>query len=283
MTMRTEDLADALERKAAASRKDKPAAEPPSVTVDAKGKLVLPAVPDVQDIAGQCAWLTVVLGLDATHPITAGERQGLAGPDGHVELRRAGAPSIRLEPIRVVNSPPRLIETITGWASHTDGAIPALKGEHCRLIAHVVRMLCGASATITAEQEATAIIGTYQAAATAVEGMTTHGTSAQRHESASALGGHDPADRELRYLVDANTGELVIRVGDLAEVARRHVGGSLPRGWLDGHMHAIDWRRVTLDGHAVAGRAGRGGPHARCAVYRGILPRAEAEDTGGQA
>jgi hypothetical protein len=247
-----------------------------AVTLDEKGKLQLPPVPGAHDVAGQCAWLTAVWGLDGRHPITRGERQGLAGPDGHAELFRAGAPSIRLEPIKVVHTPARLVEAISGWATPTDGATPALKGEHCRLIAHVVRMLCGASATITAEQEATAILGTFQQCARAIEGLTTHGTGAQRFEAADALGGFDPADRELRYLVDANTGELVIRVSDLAEVARRHVGGSLPRGWLDARLSAIGFQRVTLDGRAVDGRSGRHSPHARCAVYRGILPRGEA-------
>ena len=36
--------------------------------------------------------------LDPEHPITGGARQGLAGPEGHVELCRAGAPPIRFEP-----------------------------------------------------------------------------------------------------------------------------------------------------------------------------------------
>jgi hypothetical protein len=88
-----------------------------------------------------------------------------------------------------VNTPARLVEAINGWGIPTDGAIPALRGEHCRLIAHVVRMLCGASATITAEQEATAIFGTFQQSARLIEGLTTHGTGAQRYEAADARGG----------------------------------------------------------------------------------------------
>jgi hypothetical protein len=62
-----------------------------------------------------------------------------------------------------------------------------------------------------------------------------------------------------RYLIDANTGEYVIAVSDLNEAARRHVGSSIPRGWLPGRMDAMGWRRVTLDGHALPGRDGRSG------------------------
>jgi hypothetical protein len=250
------------------------------VTFDPKGKLVLPPVPAVDDIAGQGAWLTAVLNLDPAHPVIRGERQGIAGPEGHAELHRAGAPSIRLEPIKVANTPARLIETITGWGIPSDGPMHALKGDHCRLIAHAVRLLCGTSARVTAEQETHAILGSFQQSAKAVEGLTIHGTSAQRFEAADALGGHDPADRELRYLVDLNTGELILRVSDLADVARRHEGSSLPRGWLDARLAAIGFQRATLDGHALEGRSGRTGPHARCAVYRGVLPHAESETEG---
>ena len=77
----------------------------------------------------------------------------------------------------------------------------------------------------------------------------------------------------MRYLVDANTGELVIRVGDLQAAARSHIGSSLPRGWLDARMRALGWERRALDGHAVDGRAGRIGPHARTFVYCGHIPQ----------
>ena len=45
------------------------------------------------------------------HRIAGGEREGLHGPDGHVVLRRAGAPQIRFEPATNLNSPAKLIET----------------------------------------------------------------------------------------------------------------------------------------------------------------------------
>lgn len=79
--------------------------------------------------------------------------------------------------------------------------------------------------------------------------------------------------KPARYLVDANTGELVIRVGDLQAAARAHIGSSLPRGWLDARMQALGWDRRGLDGHA-----GRQGRHARTLIYRGHVPHAGATD-----
>lgn len=278
MSMRDADLAATLDAKSAAANGAKP--DTPTVSIDASGKLTLPPVPAVGDHHALAQWLTVSFGLDPAHPITRAERQGLAGPQGHVELFRAGAQSIRLEPVKVVNQPPRLIETVSGWATHTDGPIHALKADHCRLIAHVVRMLCGHGEAITARQEAEGIVGMLQQSAEAIEGLTTRGTSSERYEAADALGG-DPADRyhAPRYLIDRNTGELVIRAGDLGDVARRYVGGSVARGWLDARLRAIGWERATLDGHAIEGRSGRTGPHARCVIYRGLLPHAEDATT----
>jgi hypothetical protein len=80
-----------------------------AVAFDDKGKMILPPAPAPTDIARLCLWLTVVFALDPQHPITGGERQGLAGPDGHVELRRTGAPSIRFEPMSKISQPQRLI------------------------------------------------------------------------------------------------------------------------------------------------------------------------------
>jgi hypothetical protein len=251
--------------------------EASGVTYDEKGRLVLPATPGLDDHAGLCTWLTAVLALDTTHPITGGERQGHAGPDGHVELRRAGAPSLRFEPAAQINSPNRLHDALSWWMLPSDGAVPAFKGDHCRQIAHVVRMLCGFAGTLSATQEAAGIVATYIGAAQRVEGHTTYGTSGQRYEAAAALQRalDESTGRPIgpqRYLIDVNTGELVIRVADLAGAARLHVGSSLPRGFLDARMQALGWTRTRLDGHALEGRAGRAGPHARADVYRGHLP-----------
>ena len=64
----------------------------------------------------------------------------------------------------------------------------------------------------------------------------------------------------------------MIRVSDLRIAARLYTGGSLARGRLDARMDELGWERVRLDGHALEGRAGRAGPHARADVYRGHLP-----------
>ena len=103
-----------------------------AVTLDDKGKMMLPPAPAPTDIAGLCSWLTVVFALDPAHPITSGERQGRAGPEGHVELRRAGAASIRFEPMSKIIQPHRLVSELAGRLIPTDGAVPAFKGDHCR-------------------------------------------------------------------------------------------------------------------------------------------------------
>jgi len=46
----------------------------------------------------------------------------------------------------------------------------------------------------------------------------------------------------------------------------------LRRGELDELMQEIDWTSLRLDGHQLPGKAGRSGPHAKCRVYRGLLP-----------
>jgi hypothetical protein len=247
-----------------------------SVMFDAKGALLLPEVADRDDLAGHCAWLTATFNLDGQHPITGGCRQGLAGPEGHVVLSRAEAPEIRFEPATRINTPAKLVEALSWQMTARDGAIHALKAEHCRQIAHVVRMLCAASGMTTAKQEAEGIIGTFLHSATAVEDHTTYGTPAQRYEAAVALRRDcdDVTGRPVgppRYLIDANTGELVIGAADLQDAARRHTGSSLARGWLDARIEAAGWGRVTLQGYGLPGRSGRTGPHARITAYRGIL------------
>jgi hypothetical protein len=254
-----------------------------AVTWDKKGRMILPPAPGHDDHAGLCAWLTVSFGLDPRHPITSGVRQGLDGPEGHVELRRAGAPPLRFEPAAQINAPNRLIEALSWRLTPTDSAVPAFKSEHCRQIAHVVRMLCGLSDRMTAFDEAAGIVGTYMGAAQAVESLTTYGNGPQRHEAATALqrGVDETTGRPAgipRYLIDANTGELVIRVADLAAAARTHIGSSLPRGWLDARMEALGWDRVRLDGHQAAGRIGRLGHHARIDTYRGHLPAGDTDE-----
>jgi hypothetical protein len=248
-----------------------------AVTWDDKGKMILPPAPAPTDIAGLCTWLTIAFALDPQHPITGGERQGRAGPEGHVELRRAGARSIRFEPMSKIHQPPRLIAELGGWLLDTDGAIPAFRAEHCRAIHHVIRMLCGRGSQLSASDEAAGIVGTFLGAAQAGEGLTTHGTTQQRYEAATALQRSLDEDSgrpigAMRYLIDASTGELVIRVADLAVAARAHAGTGLAHGWLDGRMDALGWVRVRLSGYSQTGRDGRRtGTHVRCDAYRGHL------------
>ena len=138
-----------------------------------------------------------------------------------------------------------------------------------------MRLLCGI------ERDLIAFLGE----AEPIEGLTTHGTTGQRFEAALALRGEigELTGRLIspgRYLIDADTGELVIRVGDLHRAARAVVGSSLPRGWVDGRMALLGWERVRLEGHSLPGREGRrSGEHARCNVYRGILADDDVDDS----
>ena len=254
----------------------------PTVTVDAKGNVLLPPVPHSTDVVGLLEWLTAVFSLDGRHPITGGVREGLRGPEGHVALTRAGAPTIRFEPAARINQPQRLVETLSWSLLPTDRAVHAFKAAHCREIAHVIRMLCGVCEELTAEQEAAGIVATMTIEAVAVHELTTYGTGGQRYEAAVGLRrlmdehtGRATGPR--RYLVDAFTGELVISTFDMHDAARRHTGSSLPHGWVDGRMQALGWERIVVDGHQLAGRNGRRGPHARVSAYRGLLPH---EDDG---
>jgi len=175
----------------------------------------------------------------------------------------------------VLNTPARLIETLSWFTLASAGATPAFKAEHCRRIAHVVRMLCATAETTSAAQETSAIIATYLATAVCLEGRTTYGPTGARYEAARDLG----AQGRPVSLIDHNTGEYVIRVSDLAEKARRHDGASIPREWLDGRMSALGWQRVTVAGYELPGRAGRRGAHARRDVYRGHLPVAPDDES----
>jgi hypothetical protein len=239
-------------------------------TDDKTPKLVLPDVPAHDDLAGLAAWQTGVLQFDPNHPATGGVHEGSRGADGHAVILRAGAPPIRFEPASKANTARQLLPTLSWQLLPTDGEPYGFKDEHCRRIAHVLRLLCGVSTAPTVAQETAGIVRTFLSSAYADEGHTTHGTGGQRYEAAVALQ-HEPG-APPHYLVDANTGELVIRVGDLQAAARTHAGSSLPLGWLDARMENLGWRRCELDGHALPGRNGRSGPHVRAIVYRGHLP-----------
>ena len=113
-------------------------------TFDAKGKLVLPDVPEHDDTAGLCAWLTCVFNLDPRYPAMSAAQQGVRGAEGHLVIRRGGgAPSIRFEPRTKLNTPTKLIETLDSYLLPTDGAIHAFTSSHCRNVAHVIRSCAG--------------------------------------------------------------------------------------------------------------------------------------------
>lgn len=266
------------------------------VTLDDKGKLKLPPIPT--DYAGRCRWLTVVFSLTPQHPITGAKWQGPRGPDGQIVLpRTAGAADLRFEPARSINTPIKLTESFTGRRHPQDGPVYAFKSEHCRQIAYVIETMCETSKALSEADEAAGIVGTYMQSAEPVDGYTTYGTPGQRYEAAKALSrrqddGHFGG--APRYLIDELTGprvdeatgeliaqdepvEYVIAVSELAEAARRHVGGSVPRGWLDARMECLGWRRIQLQGYGRPGRAGRQGPHARIDAYRGALPDPETQ------
>jgi hypothetical protein len=250
------------------------------VTLDGN-KLILPAVPKADDLAGMCGWLTAVWSLSPAHPVTHASKLGVSGPDGHVVVARAaGAPEIRFEPASKLNTSNRLTEALTWQTIPSDGPLHAFGPPHCRTIAYVVRMLCGAHETISADQETIGIIGTFLQDAEPVEGCTTYGTPAQRFEAAVALRPDVGPRGPWHYLLDENTGEFVIRVSDLADAARRHIGSSVARGWLDARILSLGWKRIRLDGHAHPGRQGRqGGEHARVTAYRGVLLAATEDPT----
>lgn len=234
-------------------------------------KLVLPEVPAPDDLAGQLACITSIFRLDPRHPATGVVHEGKPGPDGHVHITRAGAAPIRFEPASIVNSARKFLPALGWQLQPTDSEPYGFKDEHCRRIAHVLRLACGASKAPDAAQEAAAIVGTFLGRSEAIDGHTGYGTSPQRYEAAEALR-RDDYGSPARYLIDTQTGELCIRVSDLQAAAREHVGASLSHGWLQARMEHLGWDRVRLDGHRSHGREGRGGPHARCDVFRGHLP-----------
>lgn len=246
-------------------------------TTDKTPKLIMPGIPDPDDHISLAAWVTNVFRLDKRLPAINAIHHGVRGPEGHVEIRRAGTQAIRFEPAAIISSARRLIPTLEWQLQPTDQEPYGFKDEHCKRIAHVLRIMCGISEAPSEEQETEGIVGRYLQSAKPIEGHTTHGTSAQRYEAAEALrsegDGRAGGGWNQRYLIDSETQEIVIRVSDLQDTARREIGSSLPRGWLDARIDSIGWNRGLIDAHAVSGREGRRGyPHARVSVYQGAWP-----------
>jgi hypothetical protein len=231
---------DGLERLAAvqAARNGDPDGEY-ALGFDEKGKLKLPKKPELCDVDGLCKWLTAVFNLNPEHPITGGERQGLHGPEGHVELSRAGAPPLRFEPVTRVANPTRLREVLEGSALHTDGEPPGFKAEHTYAIAHVVRMLCGHAEGLSAEAETRGIVDAFLTDSTPVEGHTTYGTAGQRYEAAVALQ-HLPGPLADGY---RRIGDHVTTLFLLRSYARERTARE--------RTAFLACRRVELRGHVV--------------------------------
>ena len=241
-------------------------------------KPVLPELPPRGNHGERLAWLTAVLALDRAHPLIGGRHLGAGGATGVVELARYDAPLLTFDPASVIGNGPKLIDALTWQLIDSDGDPFPWSNTQAQRIARMVRRVCKSDPTDpvrTMADDAAAAVVTLTHTAELREGCTTYGGSGERYEAVRALAPvTDDHERVLRpsYLIDRDTGEIVVRVGDLAHVAHRLVG-SLRRGWLDGAMRALGWRRFTLQGYAIAGREGRHrGPHARCQVYRGHLP-----------
>lgn len=238
-------------------------------------KLILPEPPEPDDVPALCAWLTSVLRLDALHGVSGVARYGRQGQDGHVIIARHGLPAryhLRFEPAGIISSARRFTPALEWQLSQADDLRPwSFKDEHCRVIAHVVRLLADEERSLNSEQETAGIVAAFTFKADLIEGCTVHGTSAQRFEAVMSL---RPPDRfsTPRYLLDSSTGELVIRTGDLQAAAREQLGSSVPHGWLDARMQELGWERGTLQGYEQRGREGRRGAHLRCDVYRGHMP-----------
>lgn len=255
-------------------------------TFDDKGKLIdLPTpIPAHDDGPGQRAWMTAAWPLHPAHPVTRAQQLGVSGPNGHLVVSRRDARAIRFEPITRLNTPTKLIETLSSYLLGIDGRVPAYTGNHCGVISWVLRMLAEHDEVVSENEEMLTIVGTYLQDAEAIEGHTTYDmTREQRWAAAAALRRDvDPNTGKWygppHYLIDSETIELVIGLRDL-EAAARSVRTSVPHGWVTGRMQSLGWKRIVLDAHEMSGRTGRRGPHRRPVAFRGGLPDDETVTT----
>jgi hypothetical protein len=240
--------------------------------------LMLPDRPERDDLPANLKWLTSVFNLDPEKPIIRGEWQGLRGPRGHIVLYRMGADYIRFEPATQLLTPAKLIESLAFERDHSDGPIHTYLALHAREIADVAFLVCDASRAISDAEQFFSILSTYMQGSDPVTDCTTYGTAPQRFEAMQLLRGYYSTDgrfvrfgspHERRYLIDVDTGELVVRASDLTRAARDYIGGSLKHGWLDALVDSVGWARVEIQGYAESGREGRKGEHVSTIVYRG--------------
>jgi hypothetical protein len=231
----------------------------------------MPDLPEHDDSDGQYAWVTSVLHLDRDRPVIKATHQGLSGGAGHVVLERFNAPDIRFEPATKIGSAQKLADELVWQLQPTDGEPYPWSNQQATKIARVVRLLCDATKLSTVDLETELVVTTLLEGSTRKRGHT-HGTSTERAEVAVAL---RPVDGVTAYVVDTDTGELVVRVSDLQQIARHITGGSVAYGWLDARMEALNWTRVRLDGHTASESPDKQGAHARVDAYRGRLSGAD--------
>lgn len=235
-------------------------------------KPILPTPPGYEDDHGQSLWVTSVLNLDRSHPVVSAVHQGLSGALGHIVLQRLEAPEIRFEPASKISTAQKMADELVWQLLPTDGEPYPWTNNQAVTIARVVRLLCGTEKGSTTTQETEHIVSTYLDAAIPHEGHT-HQTSAQRAEMAVSMRGEDG---QRHYGIDLDTGEMLIRVGDLQRMAREIIGGGISYGWLDARMDAVGWQRVRLEGHRLGnGGPGHRGEHVRADVYRGFVSPGE--------
>ncbi len=229
----------------------------------------LPELPDYDDLVGQCDFLTAVLHLDGDHPVISGRHSGLAGGRGHIALDRLDAPALEFKPASRIAKGETLAADLVWQLEDGDCEPYSWSNHQATTIARVVRWLCDASSAITSRQETAQILTTYLEAAADPEDGNTYGTTGERYDAVVAL---RPIDDQYgkpgrsRYLIDPHRvdaegtpnpeGEpdpqIVIRVSDLAAVARKLLGSSIAHGWLDAQMEEFGWQRIELQGQSLA-------------------------------
>ena len=233
---------------------------------------------------GLCSWLTLSLAARPNHPIIRGHRFGTHDTDGNVILVRRDAPPLRFAPITRLSTPTKLLESLGSGMTRTDRVAPPLTGEHCPKIFAAVRWLCDISDVESSAQRLGKIVRTLLGGAeSAGADFTTYGalTSSERYRLAKALTplqGNYGREGPDRYLIDSQTGELVMRLSDLQAAARAAEGSSLRRGELETLLGENEWKRITVDGHELPGREGRKGPHATVVAYRGMFVTTDTPD-----
>jgi hypothetical protein len=237
-------------------------------------KPILPDLPTYRDLDGQRAWMTAVLHLDPKRPIVGGTHSGLAGGRGHITLDRLDAPAIEFNPASRIGKGDTLGGDLVWQLDPSDGEPYPWTNLQATKIARVVRLMCDASRAVTSRQETVQILTTYIEAAEEVEGNT-YGTTGERYEAAvllrPELDEHGNV-RVRRYLIDTTKPMIVIRVSDLAHVARQVTGSTLAHGWLDAQIDRFGWERARLQGQSIHGREGRvRGRHGGADVYRGLI------------